>query len=145
MELLTKSADETKNFGVQVAAKLTPKASGASVFALSGDLGSGKTTFVQGLAVGLGITARVTSPTFILLRQYSIPNGSFKMLHHIDLYRFEYGVDTELENIGFSELIADPTNIVLVEWAEKAEQTMPGQTRWLEFSKLGDSHRIVEL
>lgn len=145
MELLTISANETKNFGQKTATSLVPNESGSSVFALSGDLGSGKTTFVQGFAAGLGITSRVTSPTFILLRQYSIPAGKFRMLYHIDLYRLEGNVGSELDNIGFAEFVLNPANIVLVEWAEKARSQMPDQTRWLEFQNLGDDrHKIVE-
>src|SRR3989338_10797954 len=99
MEILTKSAHETKSLGKKIATDLIRNH--ANVLALTGDLGSGKTTFVQGLAEGLGIKQRIISPTFIIIRNYRIKNyesplrqgfeGQARIMdfYHVDLYRIE--------------------------------------------------------
>ncbi len=77
--------------------------------ALTGDLGSGKTTFVQGLAEGLAIDVRVISPTFIIIRKYKIPLAmklkGIKYFYHIDLYRLEGAVESELVNLGVRDIL----------------------------------------
>ncbi len=97
----------------QLAMTLVP----GTVVALHGDLGAGKTTFVQGLAGALGIVQPVTSPTFTLVCEYPIPNGG--ILVHIDLYRLPEPCD--LESLGFWEYLEHGA-IVAVEWAEKAPE-----------------------
>lgn len=87
MEVNTKNANETKEFGKKFGASLK----GGEVLALSGDLGAGKTTFVQGLAEGLGIDERIMSPTFLLMREHGIKFGG--KLYHVDLYRLESNVE----------------------------------------------------
>lgn len=90
------------------------------VVALYGDLGSGKTTFVQGLAKGLGIKQGIISPTFIIVRSYRLGVGSF---YHIDLYRTES--EKDIEGLGIEEIINNKNNIVVVEWAEKLKKYLP--------------------
>src|SRR5688572_26135307 len=102
MEITSKSAEETKNFGKDFGAGLK----GGEILALSGDLGAGKTTFVQGLAEGLGITDRVMSPTFLLMREHPVKFGG--KLYHIDLYRLENNVDQEVENLGVTDYWEKP-------------------------------------
>jgi len=94
------------------------------VIALHGDLGSGKTTFTQHLAKELGITKRVISPTYVLMRQYSIPkHPQYKNLVHLDLYRLSSSQD--LKSIDLEEYLADPKNLVIIEWAGKVKITLP--------------------
>lgn len=97
---------------------------GGEVIALHGDLGTGKTVFVRGLARGLGISQAVTSPTFTLIQEYRLDNGTF--LFHLDLYRipdanaaFAFGID---EYIGNSNAIS------VIEWAERIEELLPRKT-----------------
>lgn len=85
-KIITESAAETAKVGETLAHELTDGGSPSRILCLYGDLGSGKTTFTQGFARGLGITSRLLSPTFIIVRRYTIP-GSEKFLYHIDLYR----------------------------------------------------------
>lgn len=117
----------------------------AVVLALSGDLGSGKTTFVQGFAKGLGVSSRIISPTFILLRQYDLSNSKKGKFFHIDLYRLDKNVGDELSNLGFREMVSDPSNIVAVEWAEKAKSVMPRNTYWLGLEGRDDNTRKISL
>src|SRR3972149_1991176 len=101
MELITKSARETQSFGQALAADIV-SGKVSHVLALKGELGSGKTTFVQGLAKGLGVKKRITSPTFILMREYAISHQplAISYLYHVDLYRLEGDLSREIENLG---------------------------------------------
>ena len=113
-----------------------------------GDLGSGKTTFVQGLIKGLGIKKRIISPTFILVRHYEIPSTlnsrGVRNIYHVDLYRLEGNIKEQLQELGFDEIISDNCNIVLVEWADKATEVFPSNTIWMEFENAGgDKRKIV--
>ena len=87
------SSAETAKFATELARKIKPNKSGATVLALQGDLGAGKTTFTQGFARGLGIKRRTASPTFIIMRRFAIPamrgKKQFKNFYHIDAYRFK--------------------------------------------------------
>lgn len=95
---------------------------GARVICLYGELGSGKTTFAQGFAKAFEVTSRLLSPTFIIVRRYPVPkNPGF--LYHIDLYRVAGQKD--LLGLGLSEILADPSSVVLIEWAEKLGSLRP--------------------
>lgn len=129
----TASADETRDLGRQLAARLEP----GDVVALSGDLGAGKTHLVQGAADGLGLDGRaVTSPTFALVQEH----GEGALLH-LDLYRIE--TDAEAAGLGLGELL-DGDAIAFVEWPEQAAGWLPRRTLWLRLSHLGGDHRRVE-
>lgn len=95
------------------------------VVCLYGNLGSGKTTFVQGLAEGLGVKNKIISPTFIIVRNYRIKNHESRIMnfYHIDLYRVEDEINLEI--LGLEEILNDPRNIITIEWAEKLKSLMP--------------------
>lgn len=114
---ISKSVEETQKIARDLAGK-------ARIIALYGDLGAGKTTFVQGLVKALGITQRIISPTFIIVRTYKLPR-SLKSLnfYHIDLYRIENQKD--IQGLGIPEILSDPLNIVVIEWAEKLGALLP--------------------
>jgi tRNA threonylcarbamoyladenosine biosynthesis protein TsaE len=144
METVTNSAEETKAIGEKFAAKLV----GGEVLALIGDLGSGKTTFVQGLANGLGIRQRIISPTFILLRNYTISNSNNDKLNtfnHIDLYRLGNDAERELLDLGFKELSEDERTVTVVEWADKAKGVFSDKTIWIRFNALSGDSRKIEI
>lgn len=101
------------------------------VIGLVGDLGSGKTTYVQHRAKELGISETVTSPTFVLLKIYPIPRGEFKQLVHIDTYRLKD--ETELTKLGIQELMDDTKNLIMIEWADKVRNILPPDTVWIDF------------
>lgn len=110
---LTNSDEDTRN----LASKLTSEFIGGDVLLLFGPMGSGKTTFTQGIAHVLGIS-RLTSPTYVILNQYSLENrGSIKTLNHFDLYRLES--EDQLKSVNFEEIISDPESLSIVEWPEK--------------------------
>lgn len=136
MQLITKSSDETKKFAAEFAKNLK----GRDLVCLYGDLGSGKTTFVQGLAEGLGVKKRVLSPTFVFVRIYPLESRKLRLVH-IDLYRVEKPEDTD--SLGLDEFWSDPENIVVIEWAEKAEGLLPRNRTNIRFKYVSEDERLV--
>jgi tRNA threonylcarbamoyladenosine biosynthesis protein TsaE len=110
------------------------------VIGLSGDLGSGKTAFVQGLAEGLEVPGQyyITSPTFTLINEYP---GRFP-LFHIDLYRLD-GI-SDLEDIGLDELLCDQA-VIAIEWAEKMLHDLPAEHLAMAFEITDDDYRKINL
>jgi len=111
----------------------------ATVFALQGDLGAGKTTFVQGFLKGLGSKKRATSPTFVLMRRHALAGGGvpratqkkFKNVFHIDAYRLKK--PQHLAALDLDVILNEPGNIVLIEWPEQAKKFLPKSTAWIKF------------
>jgi tRNA threonylcarbamoyladenosine biosynthesis protein TsaE len=141
------SSAETKECGRNLAAMVmqdkTPREKGI-VVALTGDLGAGKTTFVQGFAEGLGIKGRVTSPTYVIIRRHVIKKSAFKNLFHLDVYRIK--TPQALAVLSFGEIIADPRNIVLIEWAEQVKELLPKDAFWVDFKHGGiESERTLTI
>jgi len=110
---------------------------------LSGNLGSGKTTFVQGLAEGLGIKNRIISPTFIIVRAYRIKNDKSRIMnfYHVDLYRVEN--ERDLEDLGIEEIINDKNNITVIEWAEKLKSQISTKRINIQFSYEKENTRRI--
>jgi tRNA threonylcarbamoyladenosine biosynthesis protein TsaE len=121
--VVTRSPSET----LQLANRLVASTQGALVLALHGELGAGKTCFVQGLGQAMGIRDAITSPTFTLVGEYQ---GSDRTLYHFDLYRL-HDAD-ELWALGFDEYL-NQNGIVAIEWAERAEDTLPADTIHVHF------------
>ena len=127
----TDSADQTQQIASNLAKQiLTGTTDRAIAIALFGPIGAGKTTFAQGFAQGLGIKDKVISPTFVLMRQHPLPDSK-KILYHLDLYRLT--TEQSLSELGLNELLDDPNNIILIEWAEKIEGSLPDQTKKINF------------
>ena len=137
---LTKSPTQTKKLSQSLAKRILKlKASKKTiVLGLIGDLGGGKTTFLQGFAKGLGIRERVLSPTFVLMKRFSILKRSFI---HIDCYRIK--TPRELLNLGFKDLISDTRNIIAIEWADKIKRIMPKNAFILEFKFIDKGTRKI--
>lgn len=139
---ICRTAEETRNF----ASVLIKRGLKENVLALYGNLGSGKTTFTQGLARELGITEVVNSPSFSLIKEYSIP-ASFQITHrrrlfHVDLYRLE---PSQTESFGLSEIMIDLENIVVVEWADRWSGKWPENTLRIYFESLSETTRKIRL
>ena len=135
-EIITKNFEETKSFGKSFAKQIK----NGGIIALYGQLGSGKTTFTQGLANGLGIKKRIISPTFIVIRTYKL---RIKNFYHIDLYRVEN--KTEIQNLGLQELLDNPENIVVIEWAEKLENLLPKKRIDIHFTEIEKDKRKIKI
>ena len=141
----TFSEKETQKLAGLILADLIKKSpkDGALILSLQGDLGSGKTTFTQGLAKFLKIKNRITSPTFVIQKKFSIFNFQFSKLYHIDAYRLQKS--EEILELGWHEIISNPKNIVVIEWPEKIKKFLPKQTHFLKFKFITETHREVKL
>ncbi len=112
---------------------------------MSGELGAGKTTFVQGLAEGLGITNRIISPTFIIMRTYAIANLSSDQqvtnFYHVDLYRLSS--ENDIDGIGLPEILQDQHAVTVIEWPERMGSRLP-KKRWeIVIENIGEDARQI--
>ena len=133
MEYVSNSPAETEALGAALAGRLKPGA----VVAFSGDLGAGKTAFVRGMARGLGISERVTSPTFTIVNEYE---GGRLPLFHFDMYRL--GSSDELFDIGWEDYLARG-GVCAVEWSERMEELLEPGTIRVDLRRGEDEDRRV--
>jgi tRNA threonylcarbamoyladenosine biosynthesis protein TsaE len=139
-EHITHSAEETRALGATLIRGILP----GSILALRGDLGAGKTTFVQGLLEELGAEKPYVSPTFVIMKQYDFPESSgngIRRIYHVDAYRIDDPAD--MEKLGFDEWCADPEGFVLVEWPEKIDTLLPENTKTVSLRWLSDTDREI--
>ena len=134
LRIVTRSPDETRAAAARLLAELPDR----RVYALHGDLGSGKTCFVQGLALALGIRQIVTSPTFTIMNEY---RGS-RTLYHMDLYRINS--PEEALSLGIEDYLS-AEGIVAIEWAERSDGVFPAETVDVKFepTTIQDERRIT--
>lgn len=115
----------------------------ATVLALQGDLGAGKTTFTKSLARILGVTESITSPTFVIQKTFSVSNNLFTQLIHIDSYRLD--LSAELIHLGWHDLLNQKENLIVVEWPERISDILPNQYILLKFAHVDETTREVEV
>ncbi|MFA6536436.1 MAG: tRNA (adenosine(37)-N6)-threonylcarbamoyltransferase complex ATPase subunit type 1 TsaE [Candidatus Paceibacterota bacterium] len=149
MRIISKSLAETEKFAQDFLNKIKPKENDATVVGLHGDLGSGKTAFVKLIAKNLGITENITSPTFVIMKNYplilqnfptsKLPN--FKTLTHIDAYRLDRGSD--LAKLGFADLLNNQENLILLEWPEKVADVLPKDYVRIDFKFIDENTREI--
>lgn len=113
---------------------------GASVLALYGDLGAGKTTLTQVIGENLGVNTSIVSPTFVVMKRYETNNERFRSLIHIDAYRLESL--EELEVLGFKDWLNETDTLMVIEWADKVEKLLPDETLRLKLSLDGEDRRL---
>jgi tRNA threonylcarbamoyladenosine biosynthesis protein TsaE len=130
--LTTKSAEETIELGKKIGAFLLPN----DVIALTGQLGAGKTTLIQGIAAGLGVKDYVTSPTFIIINEY---DGRLP-LYHIDLYRLDEGL--AVADLGIEEYFARG-GVSVIEWAERLGSLLPASAEKIEIKIVAEEEREI--
>ncbi|HZF04031.1 MAG TPA: tRNA (adenosine(37)-N6)-threonylcarbamoyltransferase complex ATPase subunit type 1 TsaE [Patescibacteria group bacterium] len=133
-ELTTTSPEETDAAGERLGATLGP----GDVVALTGELGAGKTVFVQGLVRALGVTTGATSPTFVLVNEY---RGRLPV-RHVDAYRTESLA--ELLDLGLEEMM-DGGGVTVVEWAERLEPLVPPRAVRVRITGVGDEPRAITI
>ncbi len=131
LSVVSRSAEETRIVGAALAPTLLP----GDVVSLTGDLGAGKTVFVQGLAAAMGAESRVTSPTFTIVHEY---HGRYRILH-IDVYRLNSF--QEVLDLGFEELL-DPEAIMLVEWGEAVAPLLPQKYLEIDIRRSVDPNAV---
>ncbi len=139
-ELHIKNIDELKSFASTYLSNLKEQ-KGTTVIGLSGDLGSGKTTFSQTVAKLLGINEVVTSPTFIIQKTYKTTDDVFFNFVHIDAYRLDEA--QELLTLGFDSLLKQPNTLVFIEWPEKVSEVLPEDTKYIYFTFINEQERLI--
>jgi len=162
-ELITTDAQQTQEMGRMLAAELR----GGETICLSGELGAGKTTFTQGLLGGLGLEGPFTSPTFLIMKEYireiskskcqisnkisgyarsgearKIPKSKIQKVYHIDAYRI--GTEDILA-LGWKEMVVNPNNVIIIEWAERVKDVIPKDALWIDFEWIGEEERKIIL
>lgn len=149
MEFITTGASETQELAGKIIRDLVRRpAKGALVLALQGELGAGKTTFIQGLARALGVKEKVLSPTFVIMKHYDIKTfrlaplaQGIKKIYHIDVYRLESAKD--LAGLGLEEILKDKKNLVVIEWAERVRDLLPKDAVWMKFEHGREDRRKI--
>ena len=133
LDLTSPSAEHTQKLGE----RLGTLARAGDLYFLQGELGAGKTCFVQGLSRGLGIADDIHSPTFILANEH---RGGRLLLYHLDVYRVR-GAD-EAIGIGLDDYLSDDA-VCVIEWAEKIRSALPPEHLWITFRHAGENERTI--
>lgn len=145
-QIVIKSLPEWDALAEHLIAKLAREGVGtdrAAVVVLTGDLGAGKTTFVQALARQLGVHDTVQSPTFTIMKQYSASHPAFSTLIHMDAYRIEDL--TELRPLGLTERFSSPHTLFCIEWGERIKPALPKGVTFMAINHEQDDVRIVTI
>lgn len=143
-KVIIESLVDLENFVKEISREVLTESSKnnqAIIIALSGNLGAGKTTFVQLLAKELGVNEKVTSPTFTIMKGYVLHDVGFEHLIHMDAYRIE-NLD-ELRPLRFSEILDNKNNLLCIEWAEKIQSALPENIIKINIEILSDGKREI--
>ncbi len=146
MIIKSTTLSETKKIAKKFAEKivtLEKENKEALVIGLSGNLGTGKTSFVQGFAKGLKIKEKILSPTFVIMNKFKINFLKFTNFYHFDCYRINN--DKEMEIINFNEIISNPKNIVMIEWPEKIKNILPKKMIFIKFKTVKGKEKEREI
>ena len=136
---ISTSYEETREIAEKIASTLEK----GTTICLYGDLAAGKTTFTQGIGKFFGIN-RIVSPTFIIMRQYSVSNHPvIKTLYHLDLYRLN-SIE-EIHAFDIDEIWSDPSNLLIIEWPEKMTDILPQKRLDIFFKANGEDERIIKI
>lgn len=142
--MISKSVEETGKIARNFAQKVGDIVlSSATIIALEGDLGSGKTTFTKAFAAAFGIAPEtITSPTFIIQKTFDVKNHSYlKNLIHIDAYRLEKA--EEIEKLSWNEVVKNPANIIVVEWPSNIGAVLPKNAVRVSFKFIDENTREI--
>ena len=146
LENLTINSSETKKLGKLFSQDILKYSSKkqAVIIGLEGNLGSGKTCFLQGFASGLGIKEKITSPTFVIMKKYKLNDKkiSFSYFYHIDCYRIKK--PKELLCLGFKKIISEPQNIIAIEWADQIKNILPKKNINIKFIFIDKNKRKIK-
>ncbi len=134
-EFFSRSPDQTRRLGIHLGSHLKQ----GDIICLEGNLGSGKTTLVQGIGQGWGTLDQVTSPTYVIVNEYRRPSD--ELLFHIDAYRLENALEAEYLDLD-RMLLQGP---LVIEWAERIKDVLPAQSLWIRLSFSAVEHRTMLL
>jgi len=141
--VITQSDNETRHIAEEFARGLCDDGNACHVVRLEGELGAGKTTFMQGVGRGLGIKQQMTSPTFIIFRVFDLKKCVYRRLYHFDCYRLKSY--EAFKALGFEDIIADPKNLVVIEWGDLIREHLPKNTVKITFKVLSKEQRQIKI
>lgn len=142
MKVISKSNDETRALAHKLVGSLE-RGDGATVLALIGDLGAGKTAFSSFVGEALGVHDPIQSPTFLIEKIYELKRQKWEHLVHIDAYRLDS--EQELLSLGWDEIVSKPENLVIVEWADKVKNILPQDAIHIVFNHVDETTREIEI
>lgn len=152
-KIITQNAKETQKWGEKIAFQILNfknisknnqnfSKGKATVICLEGNLGAGKTTFIQGFLRGLKLKGPFTSPTFLIMKHYrvqkNINKNKFENVYHIDAYRIG---ERDMLELGWEEIVFNSQNIVIIEWPEKIKKIIPKKTYWIKFEQIREREK----
>lgn len=167
MQKISKNIRDTAKIAEEFLSKIKPAKNKATIVGLYGDLGAGKTTFTQAVGKILRINRKVNSPTFVIMKKYSLPKqkfsknfladktkpvpagenfyetSAFEYLFHLDAYRLKN--EKELSALGWEEIIADPKHLIFIEWPEQVIKAIPKKHHKIEISHTREGHRKFKM
>lgn len=143
MEYKSISIKETRELAQNFLRPLEPRDNEATVLALEGELGSGKTAFTQELGKTLGVNEHIQSPTFVIEKIYELVGSKWTHLIHIDAYRLKN--EEELLALGFKKQLEDKHNLIVIEWASRVENILPKSAIHIVFTHDGEDQRTIEI
>lgn len=142
LKITTESPNQTQKIAELLVKTLMEENKNPHIFALQGNLGAGKTTFIQGVAKALKIKQKILSPTFVVMKDFRLPkNNNFSKFYHIDCYRLDD--PSEIITLGFKEIIRNKKNLIFIEWPERIKKLLPANTIWLKFKTLDKNKREI--
>ncbi len=141
--MISKSVGDTEKIAEVFLTGLSFVGEKATVVGLYGELGAGKTAFVQAIAKMLDIKRKVNSPTFVIMRRYALKHPKYKNLFHLDAYRLKN--EKELLHLGWKEIIANPRHLVFIEWPENVIKAMPKKHHKISISHTKEGHRKLKI
>jgi tRNA threonylcarbamoyladenosine biosynthesis protein TsaE len=142
-KIISKNPQDTEKIAKEFLLKIKSNNKSATLVTLSGELGAGKTTFTQALGKHLGIKNKINSPTFVIMKKYVLKSEHHDFLFHLDAYRLKN--EKELEKLGWAEIIADPKNLILIEWPENVKKAIPKKHISIKISHQNFSGRHFEI
>jgi len=142
--MITDSPKQTQKIAELLVKTLIKTENHPTIFCLQGNLGAGKTTFIQGVAKALKIKEKITSPTFVLMKNFALDKKfPFTNLYHFDCYRFDK--PEEILVLGFKEIIKNPENLIFIEWPERIKKFIPKNAVWINFKVMRKNKREIKL
>jgi tRNA threonylcarbamoyladenosine biosynthesis protein TsaE len=142
MKYISRGLEDTQKLAEELARSLK-RGESATVIALIGDLGVGKTAFSKAFGEALGVRDPIQSPTFLIEKIYELRGEEWEHLIHIDAYRLEH--ESELVSLGWQAIISKPENCILVEWADKVENILPEGSIRITFAHIDETAREIEI
>lgn len=145
IKFTSNSLDDTKRITLEILEHATKKHKGknALVLALVGELGASKTQMAKFVGEVLGVSQNITSPTFVLMNHYKTQDVIFSDFYHFDCYRTVSS--KEILNLGWKDIISNPKNLVLVEWAEKVKEIFPKNVIWVKIKHIDENRRLFTI